>query len=172
MPLGHLRTRRFFEKGVLRFVVLELLSKKPSHGYEIIRALEERSRGLYSPSPGSIYPTLQQLQDSGYVTFIEQEGKKVYTITEAGSAHLAGHADILEGLHQLAGSDRGGEWLRQEFHETASELRRLGQIFMRRAPQLSREQARRIRDIVRQATREIENVIDENPNRKDKNTHD
>ena len=166
--MGHLRTRRFFEKGVLRFVVLELLSKKPSHGYEIIRALEERSRGLYSPSPGSIYPTLQLLQDRGYVTVVEQEGKKVYTITPAGSAHLAGHADILEGLHQFAGPDRSGEWLREEFRETASELRRLGQTFMRRAPRLSREQAGRIRDIVSRAAREIEDVMDSNPDSKRK----
>ena len=52
-----------FEKGDLKYVILDLLKDEPSHGYEVIRKLEERSRGFYSPSPGSVYPTLQLLED-------------------------------------------------------------------------------------------------------------
>jgi DNA-binding PadR family transcriptional regulator len=65
-----------------------LLSDKPMHGYDLIRELEERSGGAWRPSPGSIYPTLQLLEDEGLVTGEEQDGKRVYTITDAGRAEL------------------------------------------------------------------------------------
>ena len=57
------RRGRVFEKGDLKYLILDLLKDEPSHGYELIRALEERFRGFYSPSPGSVYPTLQLLED-------------------------------------------------------------------------------------------------------------
>src|SRR5512137_1253073 len=84
----HGRHARLFEKGDLKYVILDLLKDKPSHGYEIIRALEERFQGFYSPSAGSVYPTLQLLEDIGYVKSSEQDGKKVYTITEEGRKFL------------------------------------------------------------------------------------
>ena len=71
------RKFRLFEKGDLKYVILDLLKDKPSHGYEIIRALEERFHGFYSPSAGSIYPTLQLLEDMGHVKSSEADGKKV-----------------------------------------------------------------------------------------------
>jgi DNA-binding PadR family transcriptional regulator len=58
------------------------------HGYDLIRELEERSGGAWRPSPGSIYPTLQLLEDEGLVTGEERDGKRVYTITESGRAEL------------------------------------------------------------------------------------
>src|ERR1700742_3297111 len=70
-------------RGNMKFLLLEMLKDGPKHGYEIIGALEGRFRG-YRPSPGSVYPTLQMLEEGGYVTSQEIEGKKVYTITEAG----------------------------------------------------------------------------------------
>jgi DNA-binding PadR family transcriptional regulator len=85
------RRGRVFEKGDLKYVILDLLKDEPSHGYELIRALEERFRGFYSPSPGSIYPTLQLLEDLGHVTVTQRDGKKVYTITEQGRGFLEEH---------------------------------------------------------------------------------
>jgi DNA-binding PadR family transcriptional regulator len=79
---------RFFGRGDLRVVILELLRDQPRHGYDIIRALEERMRGHYRPSPGSVYPTLQMLEDLGYVTSNQQDGKKIYTITDEGRRYL------------------------------------------------------------------------------------
>ncbi len=84
----HGRRSNTFQKGDLKYVILGLLKDNPRHGYDIIRELEERSRGLYKPSPGVIYPTLQMLEEMGYATSSEQEGKKVYTITEAGKQFL------------------------------------------------------------------------------------
>jgi DNA-binding PadR family transcriptional regulator len=79
---------RVFGKGDLKYVLLDLLRDRPAHGYELIRALEERFRGFYSPSPGSVYPTLQLLEDLGYVTSTQQNGRKIYSITDEGRKFL------------------------------------------------------------------------------------
>jgi DNA-binding PadR family transcriptional regulator len=80
------RTRR----GDVKFLVLDVLAEGPRHGYEIIGAIEEK-RG-FRPSPGSIYPTLQMLEDGSFVTSADVEGKRVYTITDAGRALLTNRA--------------------------------------------------------------------------------
>lgn len=81
--------RRFFGRGDVKYAVLELLQEHPRHGYEVMRALEERSGGFYAPSAGTIYPTLQMLEDRGWISSSEVEGKKIYSITEDGKAALA-----------------------------------------------------------------------------------
>lgn len=79
---------RVFHHGALRLVVLALIAESPRHGYEIIKAIEERLAGSYSPSPGVIYPTLTLLQEIGHVTVEEHEDKKRYSITDEGRQHL------------------------------------------------------------------------------------
>ena len=83
-PWAGRRARR----GDVRTAILGVLADKPLHGYEVIRELEARSGGVWSPSPGSVYPTLQMLEDEGLVTGEEQDGKKVYSLTEAGRTEL------------------------------------------------------------------------------------
>lgn len=113
--MGHGRNRmggrgreRMFEQGDLKFVVLNLLSERPRHGYEIIKAIEELAGGEYSPSPGVIYPTLTLLEELGQATVtLEQGGKKQYGITAEGTAILASQQEILErilGRLQSAGA--------------------------------------------------------------------
>ena len=77
-----------FEAGEIKFVILRLLKEKPRHGYEVIKALEEKLGGYYTPSPGTVYPTLQLLEDQGYVRAVEAEGKKVYEVTPEGIKYL------------------------------------------------------------------------------------
>ena len=79
----------------MRLVILRLIREKPRHGYEIIKALEERMHGCYTPSAGSVYPTLQMLEDQGYVRIVEQDGKKVYHITPEGERFLDDNEDVL-----------------------------------------------------------------------------
>src|SRR4029079_9656328 len=80
---------RMFDQGHLKFVILRLLDEKPRHGYEIIKEIEERFGGMYSPSPGTVYPTLTMLEDLGYARVLPEEGgKKIYEITEEGRKHL------------------------------------------------------------------------------------
>ena len=87
---------RFLEHGDLRFVILDLIAAKPRHGYEIIKAIEERSSGFYSPSPGMVYPALTYLEELGHAS-VEVEGtRKLYRITDAGRAHLAENRELVD----------------------------------------------------------------------------
>jgi len=98
------RGRRFrwkiFERGDLKFVILRLVSEKPMHGYEVMQALEEESCGYYKASPGSVYPTLQMLEDEGYVRGEDQAGKKVYEITDEGRQYLEDHGDVVDEIFE------------------------------------------------------------------------
>jgi len=80
-------------KGEVRTAVLALLAEKPRHGYEIIREIEERSGGSWKPSAGSVYPTLQLLADEGLISAEESNGRKIYSLTEAGRAVAGDDAD-------------------------------------------------------------------------------
>ena len=71
--------------------LLALLAEEPQHGYQLMRQLDERTGGVWRPSPGSVYPTLAQLEDEGLVTSVEADGRKVFTLTEAGQAEVAAH---------------------------------------------------------------------------------
>ncbi len=100
-PFGG-RGPRMFDPGALRLVVLGLIAEEPRHGYDIIKALEERSSGFYSPSPGVIYPTLTFLEEAGFAVSAPEGAKKVFSITDAGSSHLAENRDMVErALEQL-----------------------------------------------------------------------
>ncbi len=107
------RAERVFESGDLRFVVLALIAEKPSHGYELIKAIEERLGGGYSPSPGVVYPTLTLLEELGYASVEAQEGgKKLYSATDAGRAFLVENQKIVDGLfaRMSEASARGGRF--------------------------------------------------------------
>jgi DNA-binding PadR family transcriptional regulator len=83
-----MRGGKMLADGDLRLIVLLLLEEAPRHGYDIIKALEDKSHGLYSPSPGVVYPTLTYLEEAGYATATSEGNKRVYAITDAGRAHL------------------------------------------------------------------------------------
>jgi len=80
---------RRLASGDLRLVLLALLAERPSHGYELIKALEERSGGFYSPSPGMVYPALTWLEEVAYASVTAEGAKKLYSITDAGRAYLS-----------------------------------------------------------------------------------
>jgi DNA-binding PadR family transcriptional regulator len=90
------RSGRLFDHGELRLVVLALISERPRHGYEIIKKIEDRVAGTYSPSPGVIYPTLTMLEELGQATVAESDGKKLYAITADGTAYLAANKTALD----------------------------------------------------------------------------
>lgn len=76
-------------RGDVRVAILALLAEQPMHGYQIIQQIEERSGGTWKPSPGSVYPTLQLLTDEGMVDVEEADGRKTYSLTEAGRAEAS-----------------------------------------------------------------------------------
>lgn len=98
--------RRYFEHGALRIVALALIAETPRNGYEIIKAVAEKTNGAYEPSPGVIYPTLNLLEESGQIRAVEIDGKKVFEITEEGRATLAANARILEAFEDRVGGDQ------------------------------------------------------------------
>ncbi|MFG2328962.1 PadR family transcriptional regulator [Streptomyces sp. NPDC048604] len=103
-----------FAHGRLRLYLLKLLDEAPRHGYEVIRLLEERFQGLYAPSAGTVYPRLAKLEAEGLVTHATEGGRKVYSITEAGRAELAGRVGELADLEQE---------IRDSVSELAAEIR-------------------------------------------------
>ena len=95
------RMGRFFDHGDLRFVVLKLIAEKPSHGYELIKAIETAAGGAYTPSPGVVYPTLTLLEELGYITVSDAGGgKKLHTITPEGEAFLEANSQPVKGLFE------------------------------------------------------------------------
>ena len=148
---------RFFGRGDLKVVILELLKDQPRHGYDIIRALEERMRGRYRPSPGSVYPTLQMLEDLGYVTSTQQEGKKVYTITDEGRRYLDEQQSTVDDIRSRisAGWDAAQ---RPEVSDLMHEVQQLARALFRSGTHSLHETDRlkRLREIVARARAEVE----------------
>lgn len=100
------RAARMLASGDLQLVLLALLQERPRYGYEIVKELEEKSSGFYTPSPGVVYPALTYLEEAEFAVS-EPEGKKrIYSITEAGTAHLEKNKDIAEEI--LRGLDAVG----------------------------------------------------------------
>lgn len=95
---GHGLGRRPFDYGALRLIVLGLLAEQPRHGYELMKVIEERMGGGYSPSPGVIYPTLSWLEDMGYAAAEADGSRKSYRVTPEGKAFLAANRDSLAEL--------------------------------------------------------------------------
>ena len=95
------RMGRFFDHGDLRLVVLKLIADKPSHGYELIKAIEDLTEGDYGPSPGIVYPTLNMLEDIGFIVERKsKDSKKVYEATDAGRTHLEENEEEVEELFE------------------------------------------------------------------------
>jgi DNA-binding PadR family transcriptional regulator len=95
------RSRRMFEGGELRLVLLKLIADEPRHGYDLIRAIEELTGGEYAPSPGIIYPTLTLLQDMGHIEEAPGEGaRKPFQVTDEGRAHLEERSEEVEALFE------------------------------------------------------------------------
>jgi DNA-binding PadR family transcriptional regulator len=93
-----MRAGRMLAQGDLRLIALALIAEQPRHGYEIIKVLEEKTGGWYSPSPGIVYPTLTYLEDAGYVTAQAEGSKKLYTITAEGRAHLDDNREFVDAV--------------------------------------------------------------------------
>lgn len=93
------RRGRLFDQGDLRLVMLDLIAEAPRHGYEIIKSIEEKVGGAYSPSPGVIYPTLTLLEEMGFASVKTTDGaRKLYAITPEGQTHLDENRATLDGV--------------------------------------------------------------------------
>src|SRR4051812_40600916 len=150
---------RVFDQGDLKFVILRLLDEKPRHGYDIIKEIEERFGGMYSPSPGTVYPTLTMLEDLGYARALPEEGgKKIYEITEEGRKHLAENQPLIDDIFS-----RIAEFAQSIFGEPMMEVHRgfknIGRaIYASKSSSRTPEQIRKIKEILDRAAADIDAV--------------
>ncbi|MBW4553119.1 MAG: PadR family transcriptional regulator [Aphanocapsa sp. GSE-SYN-MK-11-07L] len=145
------RTRR----GDIKFILLELLAERPRHGYELIKDLEARHGGFRRLSPGSVYPTLQLLEDGGYLTSEQVEGKRVYTVTESGQ-------QLLSDRNQQAGSPDeaySNPGMPAELLELRKAFIELNDAITQLARSGNLEQASQIRESLIQVKREIYRLL-------------
>ncbi|MDE2138197.1 MAG: helix-turn-helix transcriptional regulator [Gammaproteobacteria bacterium] len=158
------RAGRRLASGDLQLVLLALLAERPSHGYELIKALEERSDGFYTPSPGMVYPALTWLEEMGYASVAAAGAKKLYSITDPGRAYLSENQDAADAmLSQLEQIGRKMGRLREAFgeDEEAADWRELEAVrrelkqALREKRGGSPEERTRIIAILRQAIAQI-----------------
>ena len=139
------RFGRMLAQGDLRLLALALIAEQPRHGYEIIKVLEEKTAGWYSPSPGIVYPTLTYLEEAGYVTAQAEGSKKLYTITDEGRAYLDQNRDFVDAvLERLTAIGSKIQRMRRRFGRDEDEDDRRGG----RMPPLVRAALENIREVV------------------------
>jgi DNA-binding PadR family transcriptional regulator len=110
------RIGRLFAQGDLKLLALALIAEQPRHGYEIIKLIEEKTNGWYSPSPGIVYPTLTYLEEAGYLASESEGSKKRYRITPEGESYLKSNRDIVDVvLDRLAAVGRKMARMRRAF---------------------------------------------------------
>jgi len=117
---------RFFEFGEVRLAILSLLQEGPKHGYQLIKDLTERSGGLYRASAGTVYPTLQQLEDEGLVQSNTQDGRRTYQLTPEGVSELEREKETVERIWKRA--KRWGDWGESAGPESFTFFRPLGSL--------------------------------------------
>ena len=149
-----------FGHGALRLYLLHLLAEEPRHGYEIIRALEDRFMGMYTPSAGTIYPRLSALEDDGLVEHDMVDGKKVYRLTSAGEAELASRREeIDEVVKEAAQSARAlAREIRDDVRAGVRDLRRELRDAVRDVRREERRVAREVNGTAKDVAREVERL--------------
>jgi DNA-binding PadR family transcriptional regulator len=148
-----MRESRLLRRGDIRVLVLEVLSKQPMHGYEVVKEISGIFGGLYSPSPGIVYPTLQWLEDEGYIGITEKGGKKTYKLTAPGTKFYQENKAELERL--LKGWKQAREGGRLELMEAGMKLRRtMGSV----SRDLDKEKAKKAAAILEDARKKIEKL--------------
>ncbi|MBI1281885.1 MAG: PadR family transcriptional regulator [Anaerolineaceae bacterium] len=149
--------RKRHRRGDIKFILLELIKEQPRHGYELIKVLEERYGGFYRPSPGTIYPTLQLLEDEGNLISETVDGKRVYKITSAGET-------LLEQHKQDIGDERFGFGMRGEPNwQDRSDLRHSAMALLETLMQAGRygspEQVKAIQELLTKANQDAHQIL-------------
>ncbi len=152
---------RFFKPGELRLALLSLLADSPKHGYELMKQLEARSGGLYRASAGSVYPTLQQLEDEGLAHSEQKDGKRVYRLTPEGEQLAEDEAPAIRRIWRRA--EEWGDWSYASVPEAWEIVRPAMELAKAALRVVGRDDAEtehvdRVREILEKARRDIERV--------------
>jgi DNA-binding PadR family transcriptional regulator len=154
------RSRRMFDGGELRLVLLKLIADQPRHGYDLIRQIEELTSGAYAPSPGVVYPTLTLLDEMDLIETQQSEGaKKLFAVTPAGTAHLAENAALVEALFARL-SEVGAERARTDSASVRRAIGNLREVLMHklRGEEVSVETLHEIVGLIDEAAQKIERL--------------
>jgi DNA-binding PadR family transcriptional regulator len=145
--------------GVIKFILLELLSEHPSHGYDLIKEMETRHGGFRRLSPGSVYPTLQLLEEGGYLKSAQEGGKRIYTITDEGRQLLAERTqqDTPDSPWDTFKSFVTGK--PQEFIELRNAATELAAVVVQVARSGNMERINQVRELLEQVKREIYAIL-------------
>jgi len=152
------RPGRVFDQGDLRYVLLGLIAESPRHGYELIKAIEDKFGGTYSPSPGVVYPTLTLLEELGYIRPEAADGtRKQFVVTPEGSAFLAANQAVVDQIFarmaEIGQAYAGGP--APEIRRAVQNLEAALTIRLGRGP-LGTEEVRAVTAILDRAAGEIE----------------
>lgn len=156
---------RLFDNGEIRLVILSLLEDGPKHGYQIMKEMQDRSGGIYRASAGTVYPTLQQLEDEGMIASEKQEGRRVYSLTDAGRAELARDPEAVHRIWERAES--WGDWAEQINAKTllmaAGNVKKFVKSALRAAHWAAGDERReeQVKKIIRRATEDLDDLTSE-----------
>jgi DNA-binding PadR family transcriptional regulator len=147
------RRMMFFQRGQFKYVVLRALKERPMHGYEIMQTIGHSHSGMYLPSPGIIYPTLQMLEDQGYVKGETIDGKRVYSITSEGDRFLE---EGEKHFHEHLESRKKFFQVRAGLHE---EIRGFAELFVEHSADLTPEKIEKVRQILKEARGKVAEAL-------------
>jgi DNA-binding PadR family transcriptional regulator len=150
------RRGRFFESGEVRLAILSLLSEGPKHGYQLMKEMKERSGGVYSASAGSVYPTLQQLEDEGLIEAEMQGGRRVYKLTAEGRKELEKDPEGVRQIWERAGEcEDFGQFMGPESFVVFGQIGILARASLRAARHGG---GQRVSEILDRARRELDKL--------------
>lgn len=152
---------RFFETGEVRLALLSLLNEGPKHGYQLMKDLEERSGGIYRASAGAIYPTLQLMEGEDLVKASEEDGKRVFRLTDAGRKELEANKDAVERIWRRAKEFRGwAPWMGPEAASVTKQAALVMKSAMRAATRSEGEPDRikKIREILEKTIADLDKL--------------
>lgn len=156
---------RFFDNGEVRLVILSLLEDGPKHGYQLMKEMQERSGGIYRASAGTVYPTLQQLEDEGLIDSEKKDGRRVYSLTEAGRTELARDPEAVKRIWERAES--WGDWTEHLSGKTllimAGSIKKLTKSALRAAHWAEGNERRQeqVKKILRRAAEDLDDLTEE-----------
>jgi DNA-binding PadR family transcriptional regulator len=146
---------RMFEHGALRWLLLSMIADKPSHGYELIKAIESRMGGTYVPSPGVIYPSLALLEDMGAVSVVAEGGKKRYAVTDEGRRLLAENAEALAHIEMKMRALRGRPDRPARIAQAIEAMRTATHQRLTQEPPLTEAEVEAIADLIEAAAEKV-----------------
>ena len=153
-PFKLRRMRHVVRRGDLKYLILQILTEKPSHGYEIMKVLNENFGGFYFPSAGAIYPTLQMLGDAEYIKSMDEDGKKVYSITSRGIKFLEDNNEKLKKITKRINSH-----FKTEKFKILRNLKRTAGLIIHNFDDLTSDKLEDIIKILEETRKKIGSVI-------------